>query len=258
MNRDVYQCTRNNVDLDDYLKIIKKRKNILVAIFFVSILLAIVYGLFMPKVYRGVAIIQMMPNEIVSSSELKKILSAGGVEAIFQDKADLVKKFWVSELDELAGAINITIEATSRDDMFILFSKVKEYINNSKVIKVHAEESRNKIIKQIQEISNVLKDAEIISNIVKKQIEANRLASLGFNPLDISENISKLNMQKFNFEQALKRNQGVDFLSYPSISNKHVKPKLINNILLAGFLSLFFGVFFVFILEQISRLRLNR
>jgi hypothetical protein len=105
------------------------------------------------------------------------------------------------------------------------------------------------------ELAQILKRSELLQKKVNSLILSGNIGQLGFNPLHIDTTIYNLNMQLSRIEEAIENPLGFEMVNGGSISQTPIRPKTKLNILIAGFVSIFAGIFLAFFLEFIQKLK---
>jgi len=205
----------DEIDLMDYVKVIFKRKWLILVIFLVAVIAAGVFSYFVPKIYK-----------IDSSLEIGQI---GG--QVVEAPEQVVEKInngiygWFPGI-KVSNPVNtnlIKIEAISKESQKT--KKILEEINE-----LILAEHNNKINSQ--------------KNLLEKEIE--RLQEkIDFLILKGQET-AILQLEINNLQRQKEALQPTQVIREPTISEKPVRPKPVLNIIIAGVLGIFIGVFLAF------------
>ncbi len=266
----------DEIYLRDYVNVVIKRKNLVLAIFLISIVTAVVASLLMPKVYEVTSIVQLgsVNDELLIKKEKAK-------EMI------LKKSFLLSIIKELNLKIgigklikNIKIdfkEFTNSADYVSLVKITITYPGLDMVYKIHdaivnpliAEgqslyQKRLAITREwLKEIDGDIKNAEadinrtqaLISGLTNSsnlsQSEVSLKVILLQNALpDYEKNIIALREQKNRLELTLIGAKDFQIFDPPIMPKNPIRPNMDQNVLIAGISSLLFGVFLAFLMES--------
>lgn len=155
-------------------------------------------------------------------------------------------------LIEIKGStdkLKLTIDSSRREKINDSINEMIEYLSNIPEIKHIIEQQRVKIIKQIEEISLVIRQSEVLVISLEKMLKNERLLPVGFNPIELNRKASDLKVEKLVMEQSLKNLEAIKMVEPPYVFRNPVKPRIKRNIGLAGILGLFMGVFLALIME---------
>jgi uncharacterized protein involved in exopolysaccharide biosynthesis len=263
------QCAQEDeIDIREYINVIIKRKKLILAIFLVSVFTAAIVSLIMPKVYEIASIVQLgsVNEPLIKNEEAKAIMLNQNLLLSIVNELNL--KIGVEglqkaiKINDLAGTNLLKIKITYPGiDTAI---KINDAIVNPLIAQGQGfyQERLAIINERLRELDLEIKNAE--GDISRTQTLISGLpAANNISQSDISLRIILLQNTLPNYESNLTalRNQrnglkfslanAKDFKIFDQpIEPKHpIGPKKKQNVLVAGMLSLMFGVFLAFFLE---------
>lgn len=248
----------DEINLYDYWRVIVKRKKLIIGLFLVSVLASAVISFLMPKIYRGEVVLKL-PS--ITAKELVSIIGTIGgerIKNILPKKRHLIAGIKLNVLKDSTDKLQLIIEAKNKDDISPAMTEFAAYLNNFPLINRAIEEERQRLLKQLEELSKVIEQSNELAQTYKKLLKEGKLIPLGFNPVEIRKRVSDIEMEKFAIYQAIQRPKGVEMLENPYILKNPVKPKIKMNIALAGIASLFAGIFLVFFIEYVEKIKKER
>jgi hypothetical protein len=238
----------DEINLYDCWKVIVKRKSLIIGLFLVATIASAIISLSMPRIYRGEVILKL---PAIATKELLGIigkLDAGKIKNILPKTHHLITGVKLDTGTESTDKLQLIIEAKNRDDISSAITEFIVYLNNFSLINRSIEEERQRLIKQTEELSIVIKEADELAQTFKKLLNEGKLIPFGFNPVEVKKKSSDMRVERFAIEQALKRPMGVEMLENPYILKNPVKPSIKKNIAIAGITSLFAGIFLAFLM----------
>ena len=273
MNQQNYSersVTEDEINLYDLWKVIAKRKGLIIAIFFLSVISATVISLLMPKIYQGEVLLAISKEDITASKDagiakLQELIPAnslinmispvdkGKIQIISPSNAQTIVKVKLTELKGSTDKFNVLVESTNPDTIKEFVKDFIVYLNNHTIIRRAIEECRANCMQRLTEITKVIGQSEIIKKNYEKMMRDGKLTVLGFSPISLEQQLASLRNEKFFLEKRLKAASGIDYADGVSVSNQPIKPRIKKNIALAGMASLFAGVFLAFFLEFLSK-----
>jgi len=272
----------DKTNLYDYWRTVVKRKNLIIGLFLISIFLTTVISLLMPKVYRGELVLNVVnvanaepefslfpwpifiPARTVTLKDTitsKQIIDVIGriddekIGTILSKDPSNVQSVRIMEVRGSPSLLKVMIESKKREEIQDLLKEVSKYVENIPIIKSRVDQQRARVNKQIEEASFLIREYEDFSKSVVNMAKKRELAIIGFDPIDMNIKVSKLKVQRLELEQFFKNITGIEMASEPSVSKRPVKPNLRKSIIIAGFISLFVGIFLAFLMENRERIR---
>jgi capsular polysaccharide biosynthesis protein len=242
------QAYEDEINLYDYWKIIAKRKRLIIGLFLTSIIFTGIISLFMPKIYRGDAIIKI---KTLNSLEMASIIGDPNKKKIeyLPKTYHSVISIKMAALKNSTDKLHVTVEAKSADDITAAILEFVEHIDRHPLIKQEIDREKERLKLQVEELSKILKASDELIKTYDKLLKTNKLIPIGFNPIDLGREISDIKIEKYQIEQALQQLEGAKIVEQPYISETPVKPNIKKNIALAGITSLFAGIFLSFLLN---------
>jgi len=271
-NREEYD---DEINLLDYLNVIKKRKNLIVIIVVVCVVIAVIYSLLATRIYQSKAVI--MP--VAQQSE------QGGMSAIAaQFGLSTPSTSNVSELINLLKSNILMERVIKKNDLLSVFFKKEELKNIPDDIKTWKgirtlkgvfsvnDNKREGII----ELSAEFKDPKIAKDIINYMLteltnymssEAKRVAETNRKYLEtlIDKNADPLIRQKIysliakqieiSMMAEVKENFAFKVIDPPKVPDRRIKPKRTQTVILAFIISLFAGIFIAFFMEYVENVK---
>jgi len=258
------------VELIDYIRVILKRKLWVFWSFILFILAGLVITLLMPKIYESRAIVSignLNSNLIEGPEELIEVLKENPA---FEQIAQLMGIENPSEQDAERIKKNLKIKTKTRTNIMLISAQERSPQNAQAIVQATADfiikrhltiiQEKNLFLQaRIKEIENQIKSAEEQSELLQLKIDQLNqpvteaqatalVAYLGSRRFVIeSINILKSDLSAAKIE--LIENKNSYLSSSPTVPNKKIKPSLKLNLIVAGLLGIFIGLFWVFLLE---------
>ncbi len=271
-----HSAYEDEINLMDYIQVIRKRKWLIILGTLICMIVAAIISLLMPKIYRGEATFNtakeritvvgetgkeiIIVKEIITAKEMVSFIGKLDKEKLKQvlpKTYNLINSIQLNPLRDSADKFQLIIEAERVDDIPIAISGFVEYIDNNPLIRHSVEEAKERLLKQIEELSKFIESSKELVKAYDNLIKTGRLILVGFNPIELNKRISDIKIEKLQVEQTLKRLKGIEMVAQPYISSKPVKPKVKQNIVIAGLVSLFAGIFLAFFMEFLEKNKAN-
>ena len=274
----------DEINLYDYWKVLVKRKKILIGIFLVPSVIVTIISLCLPRYYRGesdISIPALPASNIPSVITAPNIVNlAGNIDdtqkaKIFANNTDAIKSVSVSLPKKSTDKVNIIIDAKTADVISQAFKDIFNYISNLSEIKgeiarIQAETDlkTERIIEEtdfkIKKLIEARKANLIFLNDLSDMIKKRQIPFININPADLVRKDGDLSLEIINLQQAktdmikkkelnIKVTAGI--LGPPSITKQPSNSRIKQIIIITGLLSLFTGIFVVFFLEYIERMK---
>ena len=271
-NSNEHSVTEDEINLYDLWKVIAKRKGLILGIFFISVVIAGIISLLMPKIYQGEVLLAISKEDITASKDagiakLQELIPAnvlinmispvdkGKIQIISPSNAQTIVKVKLTELKGSTDKFNVLVESTNPDTIKEFAKDFIVFLNNHTIIRRAIEECRANCMQRLTEITKVIEQSEIIKKNYDKMMRDGKLTVLGFSPISLEQQLASLRNEKFFLEKRLKSASGIDYADGVSVSNQPIKPRIKMNVVLAGMASLFAGVFLAFFLEFIIKMK---
>jgi len=258
--------TPDEINLMDYIQVIRKRKWLIIFGILLCVVAAGVVSLLMPKIYRGEATFKITAKEIITAREIitaKEIVSIIGnvdrekLKQVLPQTYNSIDSIKLNALRDSVDKFQLIIEAKRVDDIPIAISMFVEYIDINPLIRRSVEQEKERLLKQTEELSKVIESSKELVKAYDNLIKTGRLIPVGFNPVDLNKRISDIKIEKLQVEQTLKRLKGIEMGAQPYISSKPVKPKKRLNVMIAGVLGLLASIMMAFFKEYLEKNKPN-
>jgi len=267
------------VELIDYIRVIFKRKLWIFWIFLMAVLLGLIITLVSPKIYESRAIVELGklngstiegPEELIEvlkeKPALQEIAQLMGIEKASEQSLGRIKNDL--SIKTKIGTNIIMISAQERSP-----EKAQETVQATAdfIVERHlniAHEKNLFLQARINEIENQIKSAEDRSKLLQLKIdqlgqpgseaEAIALGAYLQNQRFALESINDLKSDLGELKIKLIENKNSYISSSPTLPKRKIKPSLKLNLIVAGLLGIFIGLFWVFLLEwwQINKKKL--
>lgn len=257
----------HEINLYDLWKVIAKRKMLIIGLFMVIVGLTAIGSFMMPNIYRGEAVLLVNLNnfdkpksEVINAKEITDSVGSINREKLLR----MVPKSYPNVTNIKLNAnknskdkITVTIDAKKIGDIPGALSEVIGYLNNIDIIKSSVNRYKENFIKQSSELSDIIKSSRDLLVTYHKMFEAGKITTMGFNPVEASTVIGKIKVDLIEIDQKLSRlnNGGIEIASQLYISDNPVSPKILRNVILAGFSSLLLGIFLAFFIEWVGNFK---
>ncbi|MDP3042697.1 MAG: Wzz/FepE/Etk N-terminal domain-containing protein [Candidatus Omnitrophota bacterium] len=263
------QCIQEDeIDIREYINVIIKRKKFILAIFIVSVVTAAIVSLRMPKIYEITSTIQLgsVSELLIKNEDAKSImLNQNSLSSIIDDlnlKIPLEGLQKGIKISDIGGTNLLKIKITYPGvDMAL---KINDAIVNPLVAQgqIVYKERVAIINERLKELYGAIKNAEeditrtqnliigIPSSKESSQAEVYLRTIILQNILPKYENnLTDLRNQRNDLQILLVNSKEFKIFDAPIKPKNPVGPKKQQNVLIAGMLSLMFGVFLAFVLE---------
>jgi capsular polysaccharide biosynthesis protein len=251
----------DEINLYDLWKVIAKRKMLIIWLFIVVVVSTAIGSFLMPDIYRGEACLLVIINsEIIKAKEITDFI--GKIDR--EKQLSLVPKSYpnltnikLNAIKDSKNKIIVTIDARKIDDIPRALLEVVAYLNNIDIIKSQVSRDKAILLKQLAELSDLIKSSPDLLATYNKLFSAGKLTTVGFNPVEVNKKIIDIKVDLLAVEHQLSRlnNGGVEIATQPYISNKPISPKRLLNIVAAGIFSLVLGVFLAIFIEYIGNIK---
>lgn len=263
------QCMqKDEIDIREYINVIIKRKKLILSIFFAAVVIAAIVNLRMPKIYEITSIVQLgsVKELLIKNEDAKAImLNQNSLLAIINDlnlkitAEGLQKDIKISDISD-TNLLKIKITYPDID----MALKINDAIVNLLITQgQNIYQERKSIIEgRLKELYGAIKNAEediirtqnlIIGIPSSKEISqaeiSLRMIILQNTLPKYENNLTDLRNQRNDLQILLSSSKDFKVFDAPIKPKNPVGPKKKQNVLIAGMLSLMFGVFLAFVLE---------
>ncbi len=260
------------VDLRDYLRMIKKRWKIILIIFLVSTITSGVVSFILPRTYESIAMVKIgkMRNNLLeepstvieifkTKATLKKVaeeLNVPTTQEKLQELASKVKMKEKSGLLEIRGKgetpeealklVNgVTAVLLKRHEQIFERAKVilEEYLASGKQRLVEIEKEIEMLRRKIEELK--VADSEAKATVARGYMESLERSRDRYEQLQVELREKKMEESYGTI--------GTELVIPPATPEKPIAPKKKQNILIAGILGLFIGVVSAAVVEYFEK-----
>jgi capsular polysaccharide biosynthesis protein len=258
------------IDLREYINVLLKRKGIIILIFLIAVITAAIISYFaLPPIYQSstvFSVAQVDRQPVINITEALEIIKSNVVldevinQMSLEETTEQLKRQITTEGLKDTNFIKVTVEADTPE-------KAKSLVEN--IVKVFIEQHKDEYkekVKLIESRVNILKEqiAEFEKNIqeiekTKKKIAASEELSEAERQFQASLLLSSsvterslynsLISQINSLKTSLNNCQDFKIINYAQLPTAPIKPNKKLNILIAGVLGLFIGIFVSFFLE---------
>jgi len=267
---EVLKMEEEEIDLREYINVLLKRKGIIILIFLIAVITAaIISYLVLSPVYRSstvFSVAQVDGQPVINITETLEIIKSNVMlgevinQMSLEETTEQLKTQVTTESQGGTNFIKVTVEADTPE-------KAKSLVEN--IVKVFIEQHQDEYTEKVKLIEgrvNILKEqiAEFEKNIqeiekTKKKIAASEELSEAERQFQTSLllNSSVTERELYNdlteqiniLQLSLKDCQDFKIINYAQLPTAPIKPNKKLNILIAGVLGLFVGIFVAFFLE---------
>jgi uncharacterized protein involved in exopolysaccharide biosynthesis len=256
----------DSINLYECWGILLRKKNLIASIFFAALIGSAVVSFLMEKLYKvevsmrlnQAILVISLKERLVSPRELVDILGKfdrDKIEAIFGKGAQVVKGVKAYALPAPTDKMKISLELTDPSRSQEVIKRFVEYVNQMPVMQKTFAESREQLIKRLDEIDRVIEKSREDAVRFEKMIIREKLNPIGFNPVQFNRMVSDLEVEKLALKQSLENLTGCEVTSQPMISTKPIRPRPLLYMTLAGIISLLFGIFLALFLSYWESLK---
>ncbi|TAL59863.1 MAG: hypothetical protein EPN85_08490 [Bacteroidetes bacterium] len=252
MNNMTQETISNDeVNLLHYWRVIRKRKQLLIGVFLVITIGTAVVNLFLPKIYRGEFILKMAAKDFTDVFKTIKVNDTEVMQNIFPKTNQLINDIRLTTLlDTAVCKIDLLIDAKDTTDIPKIKAELLEYINNFPFHKNFVEQRKERMQKEIDEISKAI----AYTDDLLKSGNDQKQNSPEYDPVRLYNGKINLANKKIVSEQSLKNYTGIETIM-ENIYSTPIKPTVKNNIILSALIGILSGVFMVFIAELKDKVR---
>lgn len=260
---DARRTRQDEISLYHLWTVIVKRKMVLIALLFLSLLGAALFAFTSPKVYRLEAHMKLhLPRDVATVKELPtardlaSILGTIDTEKkarIFSKKAEEITDLKILEMKGATDKFKIVIEALNRDMLPEALDDAVKYIENMNMIKSNEEKIRRELDLKIRDLRETYTKSARINQAIEKSLHASNVSSFGFSPIDAHQRVLEMKIGLDRLEQERLHYRLIQPLDDPFVSNSPVKPRKALILTLACLGSLMIGLFVAFVMEYFER-----
>jgi len=258
-NQDDYY----EINLYDLWQILWKRKILIISFSLIVVLLSAIYSSNLPNIYKGYTVFNIIRADLITTITSREIVDLlGNVDrekqmSILPTTYPYVREVKFTALKNSKNMIMVTIDSTNLNDIPQALVEVQNYLNNTNIIKMNTAQNKEILLKQSAELSELINSSPDLLATYHKLFKAGKLATMGFNPIDVNQAVIGIKMSLLKIDQEILKlnNGGLEMAMQPYVSSTPVGPRILRNTALAGTLSLLFGVCLSFLLAYFETLK---
>lgn len=257
MNRkpECENIPEEQINLYDYWKVLVKRKKVFFGIFLVPLVIVTIISLILPRHYRGESEIinplipaPAMVNLFGYIDDTKKV-------EIFAKNSAAVKSVFVSLSPKSTNRVSIIIDAKSADIVSQAFQDLNHYLVNLRESREEIDRSNRKFDLQLAGLIETKKANLIFSGQITDLMKKGKISCIAINPTDIIKKDADLSLEISNLQQAKTNMLNERSVSPPLITEEPSNSLIKTRIIITGTICLFIGIFVVYFLDYIDRMK---
>jgi hypothetical protein len=245
------------INLYYYWKVLVKRKTVFIVIFLFPLVIATAFSLLQPRYYRGESEIiypvippQTIVNLLGDFDDAKK-------DEVFITTPGAIRSVLLSTPKKPNDKVNIILESKTSDVIPQAFQDFDHYLCNLREFKEGIARINKKNEMQLEWLLEAKKANLIYLDQITEMIKKRKMPLAVINPADLIKKDADLSLEIMNLQQEREIMGTRGSLGPISItvlpSNSTIKQILI----FTGIVGLFTGLFVVFFLEYIDRMKAN-
>lgn len=259
----------DEINLYDYWKVLVKRKKILIGIFLLPLVIVTIVSLSLPRYYRGeseMTILSMPAGEsrgpLIPAIHLIKFMENidDTLKAkIFKNNPGAIKSALVSlsrkspgSQGSVDGKVNIIVEAKTADIFPQAFEDLVEYMNNLPEVNRPLARIKEDADLKIKSLIEARKANRVTLGQITEMMEKKQITIINITPADLINKDTELHLQIKNLQAA---KVAVGKLAPLPITRQPTNSQIKQSIIITGLISFFTGIFVVFFLEYIDRMK---
>ncbi len=252
----------DEINLYELWKVLVRRKGLIIGLFLVAVISTAIINFLMPKIYRGEAVLNVQQYDAIPAKEIVDMI--GNIDR--EKRANILPKTYSSVMDiklktikDSKDKIVVIIDAKNTEDISEALPELVNYMNNINIVKLNANEAKERLEKKSTELSNVISASVELLETYHNLLKSGKLMPVGFNPIELNRKIADIRLEKLETEQAIQRlkDGGIGIASHPYVSNKPVKPQKTMNLTLASIASIIVGTLIAFYLGYLEKVKSN-
>lgn len=250
------------LDLRDYINVLVKRKNLIVGITLVAVLISALLSYFvLPSVYKGNAIIipaEISDKLIVSPQEIQTLIKSEEFAKIISSKinipSELIMNSVTTSILSNTNLVSVSFEALDKitiENYFkYLLPTIIEFSGKYYNQKIGLLESRKSLITSSIDLLKK-EEEEILKGLDQVKHGNYSIDYISLKYIYTSVLLQRLSLEQelSDIEAQLKASHNFEYLSPPTVLDKPVKPRKLFNIAVAGTAAFFFSILLAFFIE---------
>jgi hypothetical protein len=251
----------DEINLYDYWKVLVKREKVFLSIFLIPLGIAIIISLILPRYYRGESEITIpaiaVPNTPSAMTAPYMVSLIGTIDdakkvKIFVNNSGAIESVLISIPQKSTDKISITINAKTADILPQAFKDIFGYIDNIPEIKEEIAKIKEENDLKLKKLIEVKNANHVFLNEILDLIKKRQVTAININPADLVKSDDGLSLEIKNLQRVKVKSW---ILGPPSITKQPANSQIKNIIIITGLLSLMAGIFVVFFLEYINRMK---
>jgi len=243
----------DEINLYDYWKVIVKRKKILIGIFLVPLVIVTIVSLSLPRYYRGES---EMTNPPIPALNIVKLI--GDIDntqkvKIFTNNPGAIIGVSASLSKKSTDKVIIIIDAKTTDIIPQAFKDIYIYISNLPEIKQGIARINEESDLKIKHLLAAKEENLIFLDQIAERMKRRKISFI-LNPFDFIKKDVDLSSEIIKIQNA-KLTAGI--LAPPSITRQPSNLRIKGIVMFTGILSLLAGIFVVFFLGYIDRMKVR-
>jgi hypothetical protein len=247
--------SEEEINLYDYWKVLVKRKKILIGIFLVPLVIVTIISLSLPRYYRGESEIS---NPVIPAPNIVKLI--GDIDdnkkvKIFKNTPGAIKSVLISlpkKSNEKVEKVNIIVKTKTADIIPQAFKDIFDYISNLLEIKEEIASRDEETDLKIKKLIEAKKANLIFLNQITDMMKKRKISFININPADLIKKDADLSLEIMRLQKEEVKSGVFGPLS---ITVEPSNSRIRKIIIITGLLSFLTGIFVVFFLEYIDRIK---
>jgi len=243
------------INLYYFLKVLVKRKKVFIGIFLILFAIATAINLLQPRYYRGESDIinpvippQTIVNLFRDFDDAKKV-------DVFTNTPGAIKSVLLTIPKNTTDRINIVLESDAADAIPQAFQNLVHYIYNLREYREEIEIINKKFDLQLEGLFEAKKANLIFFGQITDLMKKGKISCIGINPADVTKKNADLSVEIMNLQREKVKTITRGSLGPISITRQPSNSTIKQNLIYSGIVSLITGIFVVFILEYIDRMK---
>jgi len=260
----------DEIDLIDYVKVIIKRKREILTVFVFAVVIAFLFSVFFPKIYKidtaleigkigeetvevPQQLVEKIKNDVFGILVREKLkISERDFEKYFQIKPENPKDTYLVQIEIDSKKPQLAQKILEETNNLILSDHQEKIKAKEELLKKDIERLKNKVSSLEEEKKNLEAKIEALQKVLLYQQDPGTQFAL-FDTKEKLERkkqeIENLYLKINSLERTLEDILPTQIAKPPTISEVPIRPKPLLNIVIAGVLGIFLGVFWAFLKE---------
>jgi Fe-S-cluster formation regulator IscX/YfhJ len=247
--------SEEGINFYNYWKVLVKRKRVFLGIFLIPLVIVAAIVLLQPRCYRGESAIinpAIPPQTIVSLlgefNDTKK-------DEVFINTPGAIKSVLLSIPKKPNDRVNIILESATADVIPQALQDLHHYICNLREFREEIARINEKIDLRIEKYTEAKKANLFFLNLITDLLKKRQISSTGINPADLIRKDADLSVEIMNLQSEKEIAATRGSLAPISITTQPSYLTITLNLFFTGIVSLVAGIFVIFFLEYIDRMK---